>query len=59
MFKVLDLVLLLCSVNPGSCNCRLNWQRVRGVQMFVEHVLMPHSDVDVVVTFVRRLDAVS
>ena len=27
--------------------------------MFVEHVLLPHSDVDVIVKFGRRLDVVS
>ena len=27
--------------------------------MFVEHVVLPHSDVETVVTFVRRLETVS
>ena len=37
--------------------CRLLWQRIRAMQMFLEHVLMKHSEVSV--AYARRLDFVS
>ena len=37
--------------------CRLMWQRIRAMQMFLEHVLMKHSEVSV--AYARRLDFVS
>ena len=36
---------------------RLMWQRIRAMQMFLEHVLMKHSEVSV--AYARRLDFVS
>ena len=37
--------------------CRLMWQQIRAMQMFLEHVLMKHSEVSVI--HARRLDLVS
>ena len=36
---------------------RLKWQLIRAMQMFLEHVLLKHSEVPV--TYARRLELVS
>ena len=38
---------------------RLTWQRIRAMQMFLEHVLVKHHEVPAIVAYARRLDYVS